>query len=136
MAEAGEPHRQRRGQLELVTPLHLGGEPLGMGDARADVGAQALRAVVADDEPELERAKAAAEGHVPGAGQRGLLRRGAFDHDFALRILLSAMFGKRALQPFRLFWSERRRCGSLYAYGDADHGALQRTLPTIIAKSK
>ena len=37
------------------------------------------------------------------AGQRGLLRRGAFDADFALHILLSAMFGKRAFQPFRLF---------------------------------
>lgn len=59
------------------------------------------------------------------AGQRGLLRRGAFDPDFALHTLLSAMFGKRALQPFRLFWSERRRRGSLYAYTDADHGALQ-----------
>ena len=59
------------------------------------------------------------------AGQRGLLRRGAFDPDFALHILLSAMFGKRALQPFRLFWSERRRAASLYAYADADHEALQ-----------
>ena len=59
------------------------------------------------------------------AGQRGLLRRGAFDADYALHILLSAMFGKRALQPFRLFWSERRRCGSLYAYADVDHEALQ-----------
>ena len=59
------------------------------------------------------------------AGRRGLLRRGAFDPDFALHVLLSAMFGKRALQPFRLFWSERRRAASLYAYADADHGALQ-----------
>lgn len=58
-------------------------------------------------------------------GQRGLLPRGTFDPDFALHILLSAMFGKRALQPFRLFWSERRRSGSLYAYADADQGALQ-----------
>ena len=59
------------------------------------------------------------------AGQRGLLRHGAFDADYALHILLSAMFGKRALQPFRLFWSERRRSGSLYAYADAHHEALQ-----------
>lgn len=59
------------------------------------------------------------------AGQRGLVRRGAFDPDYVLHVLLSAMFGKRALQPFRLFWSERRRCGALYAYADADHGALQ-----------
>ena len=88
-----------------------------MGDARADVGAQALRAVVADDEPELERAKAAAEGHVPGAGQRGLLRRGAFDHDFALRILLSAMFGKRR--------SNRSGCSG--RSGDA----ADRCMPTV-----
>ena len=59
------------------------------------------------------------------AGERGLLRRGAFDPDFALHILLSAMFGKRALQPFRLFWSERRRGASLYAYADADQEMLQ-----------
>lgn len=59
------------------------------------------------------------------AGQRGLVRRGAYDADYALHILLSAMFGKGALQPFRLFWSERRRCGSLYAYADSDHATLQ-----------
>ena len=58
-------------------------------------------------------------------GERGLLRRGSFDPDFALHILLSAMFGKRALQPFRLFWSERRRSASLYAYADVDQEALQ-----------
>jgi CRISPR system Cascade subunit CasE len=59
------------------------------------------------------------------AGERGLLRRGAFDPDFALHVLLSGMFGKRALQPFRLFWSERRRAAALYAYADADQEALQ-----------
>ena len=59
------------------------------------------------------------------AGERGLLRRGSFDPDFALHILLSAMFGKRALQPFRLFWSERRPSASLYAYADADQEAFQ-----------
>jgi len=59
------------------------------------------------------------------AGQRGLIRRGSFDPDYALHILLSAMFGQRALQPFRLFWSERRRSASLYAYTDADQEALQ-----------
>ena len=59
------------------------------------------------------------------AGERGLVRRGSFDLDFALHILLSAMFGKRTLQPFRLFWSERRPSASLYAYADADEEALQ-----------
>ena len=64
-------------------------------------------------------------------GQRGLLRRGAFDPDFALHVLLSAMFGKRSLQPFRLFWSERRGSASLYAYGDADHEALQEVAAAV-----
>ena len=59
------------------------------------------------------------------AGQRGLVRRGTFDADYALHILLSSMFGKGALQPFRLFWSERRRTGALYAYADSDHATLQ-----------
>ena len=66
------------------------------------------------------------------AGQRGLIRRGAFDPGFALHILLSAMFGKRALQPFRLFWSERRRSASLYAYSDTGHAALQEMAATVV----
>ncbi len=49
-------------------------------------------------------------------GERGLLRRGFFDHGYALHVLLAALFGKGALQPFRLFSSERRRAGALYAY--------------------
>ena len=65
------------------------------------------------------------------AGQRGLLRRGAFDPDFALHILLSAMFGQRALQPFRLFWSGRRRSASLYAYADTGHAALQEMAAAV-----
>ena len=65
------------------------------------------------------------------AGERGLLRRGSFDPDFALHILLSAMFGKRALQPFRLFWSERRRAAALYAYADADQGELQEMAAAV-----
>ena len=59
------------------------------------------------------------------AGERGLVRRGSYDADYALHILLAAIFGKGALQPFRLFWSERRRSGSLYAYADSDHATLQ-----------
>ena len=65
------------------------------------------------------------------AGERGLLRRGSFDPDFALHILLSAMFGKRSLQPFRLFWSERRPSASLYAYADADQQTLQETAVAV-----
>ena len=64
-------------------------------------------------------------------GERGLLRRGSFDPDFALHILLSAMFGKRALQPFRLFWSERRPSASLYAYADVDQEALQEMAAAV-----
>ena len=65
------------------------------------------------------------------AGQRGLLHGGAFDPDSALHILLAAMFGKRALQPFRLFWSERRPTASLYAYADADQEALQEVAMAV-----
>lgn len=65
------------------------------------------------------------------AGERGLLRRGSFDPDFALHILLAAMFGKRALQPFRLFWSERRPSAALYAYADADQEALQEIAAAV-----
>ena len=58
------------------------------------------------------------------AGERGLVHRGVYDVDYALHIMLSAMFGKGTLQPFRLFWSERRRRGALYAYTDSDRDAL------------
>ena len=67
MAEADQADGQWRGQLELVALLDLRGEPLGERDAGADVGAQALGAVVADDEPELEGAEAPAERDVPVA---------------------------------------------------------------------
>ena len=61
------------------------------------------------------------------AGEHGLVRRGAFDNGFALHVLLSGLFGRAAMQPFRLFASERRRAASLYAYTDVDGGSLQRT---------
>ena len=60
-------------------------------------------------------------------GERGLIRPGAFDSGFALHILLSGVFGPAALQPFRLFASERRRAASLYAYTDVDGDSLRRT---------
>lgn len=65
------------------------------------------------------------------AGQRGLLQRGAFDPGYALHILLSTMFGTRTLQPFRLFWSERRRSAALYAYADISHAALREMADTV-----
>ena len=60
------------------------------------------------------------------AGRRGLIRRGVYDEGYALHILLTGLFGKAALQPFRLFASERRRTATLYAYADTDESALRR----------
>ena len=65
------------------------------------------------------------------AGERGLVQRGAFDEGYALHILLSAMFGKAVLQPFRLFASERRRSAALYAYADIDAKVLQQTAAAV-----
>ena len=65
------------------------------------------------------------------AGERGLIRRGAFDAGFALHVLLSGLFGKAALQPFRLFAPERRRTGSIYAYADMDGDALRQTAQAV-----
>ena len=65
------------------------------------------------------------------AGERGLIRRGTFDAGFALHLLLCGLFGKAALQPFRLFASERRRAGSIYAYADVDGDALRHTAQAV-----
>ena len=65
------------------------------------------------------------------AGERGLVQRGAFDEGYALHILLSAMFGKAVLQPFRLFASERRRSAALYAYADIDADVLRKTAEAV-----
>ena len=59
------------------------------------------------------------------AGERGLMRRGTFDRDFSLHVLLSGMFGKAALQPFRLISSERRETAALYAYAERDADQLR-----------
>ena len=65
------------------------------------------------------------------AGNRGLIRHGAFDEGYALHILLSAMFGKAILQPFRLFASQRRTGAALYAYADLDASALRDTAHAV-----
>ena len=65
------------------------------------------------------------------AGERGLIRHGSFDEGYALHILLSAMFGKAVLQPFRLFASERRSIAALYAYTDVDADALRHTAAAV-----
>lgn len=66
------------------------------------------------------------------AGGRGLVRHGSFDRDFAFHILLSALFGKGTLQPFRLFGTERQRNATLYAYSSNDAGQLQN-LAALVA---
>ena len=66
------------------------------------------------------------------AGDRDLSRRGTFDAGYAFHILLSSMFGKGVLQPFRLFASERRRKAALYGYSGADQTEL-RTLAATVA---
>ncbi len=65
------------------------------------------------------------------AADRGLVRRGIFDEGFALHVLLSSVFGKSALQPFRLLSSPRRRAASLYAYSDCDEAALREMAHTV-----
>lgn len=65
------------------------------------------------------------------AGSRGLIRRGAFDAGYAFHILLSLMFGKGVLQPFRLFASERRTAAALYAYADVDETELRSTAEAV-----
>lgn len=57
------------------------------------------------------------------ARDRGLGPRGAQDDGAVLHILLSGLFGKGVLQPFRLFLPERGD-GSLYAYAGRDAAAL------------
>lgn len=60
------------------------------------------------------------------AGGRGFGPRGTQDDGAALHMLLSALFGKGVLQPFRLF-DPGRGDWSLYAYADRDAAALLDT---------
>ena len=59
------------------------------------------------------------------AGNRRLIRRGAFDEGFALHVLLSAVFGKAVLQPYRLIRPTRASIASLYGYSDVDQRMLR-----------
>ena len=65
------------------------------------------------------------------AGNRGLIRNGSFDAGYAFHVLLSAMFGKGVLQPFRVFASERRASAALYAYADVDEAELRSTAAAV-----
>ncbi len=44
--------------------------------------------------------------------------RAPFDPGYAAHVLLSSMFGKSVLHPFRLFSSDSQRYATLYAYSD------------------
>ena len=61
------------------------------------------------------------------AGRRGMIQRSVFDEGLALHTLLSSVFGKSTLQPFRLFASDRRIAATLYAYADLDAANLKET---------
>ncbi len=65
------------------------------------------------------------------AVQRGLIGRGAFDEGAVLHRLLSALFGKGVVQPFRLFTPERARHASFYAYAPEDETALAETARSV-----
>ncbi|WP_446831995.1 type I-E CRISPR-associated protein Cas6/Cse3/CasE [Candidatus Foliamicus sp.] len=65
------------------------------------------------------------------AGARGFIHRGTFDEGLALHVLLSSMFGKSVMQPFRLFSSPRKRAASLYAYANMDHAMLKEMAESV-----
>ena len=62
---------------------------------------------------------------------RGLVGRAPFDAGYSLHVLLSAMFGKSVLQPFRIFSSAHRRAGALYAYAETDSTALRQVASLV-----
>ena len=66
-AKADQVQRRGRGQLEARVVPHPGGELLGQLDVAPHVMLQTLHAVVADDEPQLERPEAPAKLNVPVA---------------------------------------------------------------------
>jgi hypothetical protein len=58
-------------------------------------------------------------------GNRGLVRHGVFDEGFGLHILLTAVFGKSVLQPYRLVRPARASVASLYGYANEDEQVLR-----------
>lgn len=65
------------------------------------------------------------------AGERDLIRRRTFDAGYAFHVLLSSMFGKAVLQPFRLFASKRRSKAALYGYSGVDQTELRKLAATV-----
>ncbi len=58
-------------------------------------------------------------------GIRSSLGAGHIDSGFGLHTLLTEAFGRRVIQPFRLFASERRALASLYGYSEFDSDNLR-----------
>ena len=58
-------------------------------------------------------------------GNRKLIGHGVLDEGFALHQLLSSVFGKSVLQPFRLFHPSRAPTATLYAYSDQGQDDLR-----------
>ena len=65
------------------------------------------------------------------AGNRSLLRPGAFDEGYAMHVLLSAVFGKKVLQPYRVVRAARASIASLYAYSAEDAEALGQVAQAV-----
>ena len=65
------------------------------------------------------------------AGNRSLLRPGVFDEGYALHILLSGVFGKSVLKPYRVVRAARAPIASLYAYSARDQEWLRRTAEEV-----
>ena len=59
------------------------------------------------------------------SGRRRMMRQGVFDDGLALHALLSSVFGKGVLQPFRIFRPSRAEEATLYAYSDLEEVALR-----------
>ena len=59
------------------------------------------------------------------AGERGLVRDGRYDRGHAFHIILSSMFGKGRLQPFRIYGSDRQPYGAIYGYTDENAETLR-----------
>lgn len=65
------------------------------------------------------------------AGNRSLLRPGVFDEGYALHVLLSGVFGKSVLKPYRVVRAARAPIASLYAYSARDQEWLRRTAEDV-----
>ncbi len=65
------------------------------------------------------------------AGNRGLVRNGEFDEGFGLHILLTSVFGKSVLQPYRLVRPARASVASLYGYATDDTQVLRKLAETV-----